>query len=205
MDEIIFILPPDKNLSIGGYKVVYEYANRLSERGWTVNIGYDCRRTGKRYNLPEFVRIVLARIVGEFRKFFYPRWFALSSKVKKLCIYTDDDFQKSDIMVATACGTASLVSKQDTGKKFYLIQGYEAWDGRTEDEVKATYRLGLKNIVIAKWLKDIVDESCGNTDSTLIPNGIDLHEYSLEVSPVERKIKKISMLLYLKISYNNIR
>jgi len=32
---------------------------------------------------------------------------------------------KSDIMVATMRGTASLVGKQNVCKKFYLIQGYE--------------------------------------------------------------------------------
>ena len=196
MTDIVFILPPDRNIAIGGYKVVYEYANRLSKRGWRVSIGYSCRNVGMTYKLPTLIRMMLVKLVSEYRRFIYPRWFKLTPKVKKFCIYNDNDVPKCDVMVATACGTASLVSKQTSYKKFYLIQGYETWGGRTEDEVKATYSLGLHNIVIAEWLKNIVDESCGKDNSILIPNGIDLQEFSLDIPPAERKVKRICMLYH---------
>ena len=37
---ITFILPRTGETPIGGFKVVYEYANRLVEDGYTVNIVY---------------------------------------------------------------------------------------------------------------------------------------------------------------------
>jgi len=41
MNNVSLVLYPEKNFAIGGYKVVYEYANRLSKRNWTVNIVYE--------------------------------------------------------------------------------------------------------------------------------------------------------------------
>ena len=40
MKNITFLLPSHGRRPTGGYKVVYEYANRLSANGYTVNIVY---------------------------------------------------------------------------------------------------------------------------------------------------------------------
>ena len=196
MKSVTFVLIPDGGTPCGGIKIVYEYANRLVERGWQVKIGYDCRRVGEHRHIPWPIKKVLVRLVSEIRRIHNPRWFFLSNQVKKFCIFSDDDVVCSDNIVATAYGTVDIVIKTNNCKKIYLIQGFENWDGRSSEAVKETYRLGMENIVIAKWLKDIVDESCGNNNSTLIPNGLDMQEFSMDISPEERKVKRISMLYH---------
>lgn len=196
MNNIIFILPPDNDNPIGGYKIVYEYANRLVKRGWSVSIGYDCRGVGQNYSLYKCIKKYLIKLISKYRCSFYPRWFSLSPDVEKFCIYKDKDVPLCDYLVATAYATASLVSKQAARKKIYFIQGFEAWDGRTVNEIKESYRLGMENIVIAKWLKQIVDESCGSDNSTIIPNGIDMQEFSVDIPPEKRNVKRICMLYH---------
>lgn len=196
MNSITFVIPADRNIPIGGYKIVYEYANRLSSRGWQVIIGYDCRLIGSRLPVCRFLQVILGIIISKYRCLCYPKWFNISNQVEKLCIFNESDIPNTDIIIATAVSTALIVSGQPKSKKYYLIQGFEAWDGRTEDDVKDTYRLGLKNIVIASWLKNIVDEVCGDERSILIPNGIDMNEYNMYIPPEERKVKRISMLYH---------
>ena len=195
MNKIIFVLPPEKNIPFGGYKIVYEYANRLTSRGWEVSIGYDCRNVGKSFDIKMF-RNSIVHFVSELRRICYPKWFCLSDRVRKFCIYDEKDIPVTDNIVATAYETADLVAKMIEYNRLYLVQGYETWENRTEEEVNASFRLGMKNIVIAKWLKNIVDKSCDTDNSILISNGIDLTEFSL-YNPIElRKEKKISMLYH---------
>lgn len=196
MGNVFFVLPPDVGKPAGGYKVVYEYANRLSARGWQVSIGYDCRRVGAQRRILTPIKRWLRKGVSEFRRYYNPRWFSLSKNVQKFCIYSESDLSCADNIIATAYSTVDIVNKTNNSKKLYLIQGFENWDGRSSEAVKKTYSLGMENIVIAKWLKDIVDESCGNNSSTLIPNGIDMQEFSMDIPPEERKVKRISMLYH---------
>ena len=43
---------------------------------------------------------------------------------------------------------------------------------------------------------DIVDGSCGNNNSTLIPKDINIQDFSMGISLEERNIKQINMLHY---------
>lgn len=191
--EVLFILPPEINKPMGGYKIAYEYANRLSRRGWNVAIAYDCRFVGRSYNFPELFRALASRVVSFFRLKLYPRWFPLDKKIKKMCIYNNNltDFHN---MVATAYYTADLLADKDMVNRLYLIQDYECWGEVTEDDVKKTYMLGMKNIVISQWLKKIVD-GVAQKESYLIRNGINLNTFCVRV-PISKREKHISMLYH---------
>ncbi len=195
MDKIIFILPPDRNKQIGGYKVVYEYANRLSALGYDVNVGYDCRSVLSKYHLYPPLERVLKYVVSNFRRILNPRWFFLSSKVKKFCIYKDEHSFPSSNLIATAYETADLVSKQINCQKFYLIQGFEVWNGIKDEDLYESYRLGMKNIVVATWLKDIVDNACGDKNSIMIHNGLDRKEFFF-TNPLERRKQQVALLYH---------
>lgn len=195
MKTVTFVLPQEKNNPIGGFKIIYSYANHLILRGWQVNIGYDCRRVGERVHIIKPIKKLMSQKISEYRCKNYPKWFLLSSKVRKFCIYSSEDIGHTDNLIATAVGTADLVNEHKGSKKFYFIQDYEVWDGKTKAEVEATYRLGMNNIVISRWLKNIVDDVCENDNSIFIPNGIDMQNFFVDNCPIKRQ-KKISMLFH---------
>lgn len=179
--------------------MIFEYANRLSSRGHEVYIVFDCLLGMKRHSLlPDFLK----RICYHFLVWQNPKWFDLKPGVKKICAYTgitDKEIPDADIVCATAVGTAKGVAglSSSKGKKIYFIQGYETWDGWTENAVQETYHFGLKNIVVAKWLKEIVENS--DADCILIPNGIDFEVFNIDIPIQKRTGHTISMLFHNQI------
>lgn len=194
---IQFVLDGISRLPCGGFKIVFEYANRLAERGYYVRILFDVEHVGQTHFkfLPPLLRLIL----GKYAVLYYPRWFHLSKQVKKIPISSinDSEVPDADVIVATAVGTADPVFKlsQCKGNKLYLIQDYETWNNWTDEMVRKTYQLGMKNIVITHWLKKIVYDS--GSESVLIPNGLDFHIFYITVPIQERNPHTISMLYHL--------
>lgn len=169
--SITFIIPGCSRRPIGGVKVAYEYAGHLADWGCDVTICNLCDRLLKELPLPEALRRFACKVAVRY----YPRWFKLNPKIKKKCIFEITDFTvpKGTDVVATAVRTAKLIASlsPESGSKHYLIQDFELW-ALPEPEVRATYRLGMSNIVVSDWLKKLVMDECG-TEPTLIKNAID--------------------------------
>lgn len=49
--SVAFVLSRPTKKIIGGYKIVYDYANYLSNKGMHVCIYYDCRRIGNTHGI----------------------------------------------------------------------------------------------------------------------------------------------------------
>ena len=194
--RITFILPGYSKNPIGGFKMVFEYANRFVNRGHEVFVVFDCSEGAANHNeLPGFMKYICYNLLV----WHYPRWFSLNRKVHKICAYygvNHKEIPDADIVCATAVSTAQKVADLDMnkGKKIYFIQDFENWEGWTAEAVKDTYRLGLKNIVIAKWLEKIVRNS--GADCVLIPNGIDFDIFNIDTSIPSREGHTISMLYH---------
>ena len=77
------------------------------------------------------------------------------------------------------------------GSKYYLIQGLELWGGY-EQRVYATWKMPLRKIVIANWLRDIALEM-GET-AEYIPNGLNSNEFQMDILPRDRSPYSILML-----------
>lgn len=197
MLKIAFVLPGYSKSPIGGYKMVFEYANRLADRNHNVSIAFDCASGAQRHPLPGFLK----KLCYQYLVWHYPTWFSLNKRIHKICAYTginDQEIPDGDIICATSVDTANPVSKLNSskGKKVYFIQDFENWGGWTDEAVKDTYRLGMTNIVIAKWLQQLVKES--GASSIVIPNGIDFTAFNVEI-PIEKRTQyKIAMLYHVK-------
>lgn len=169
--RVTFVLPGIARTATGGAKMVFVYANHLTDIGAKVTICFDCRNMLKRFPLPEFGRKVASRFLVRRR----PNWFALDSRVEKRCIFGIDDstMPDSDHVVATWVGSARPVAglSPSKGAKHYFIQGYETW-GAPANEVEATYRLGMSNIVVSDWLARIVRQASG-VEPAKVKNPID--------------------------------
>jgi glycosyltransferase involved in cell wall biosynthesis len=193
---IQFILNGVSIAPCGGHKIIFEYANRLTQRGYHVRILFNIEEVGKKrfHFLPLSWRFLLARLAVSY----YPKWFSLSEKVKKVSIHsiTDTEVPDADIVVATAVETAEPVFhlSRTKGNKLYLIQGYETWNGWTDEMVQDTYRLSMKNIVITQWLQKKVLET--GAECVLIPNSLDFKVFYVENSIDKRNPYTISMLYH---------
>jgi len=196
--KITFILPYFTRKPVGGYKVVYEYANRLSLRGHEVRIVHPYIMPNRYRWFPTYRRN-FRRHLGEIRDIILKPtsipWHEINSDVEMLFPPVLDwrSIPDGDAIIATAWNTAEFVEEcpPSKGQKFYLIQHYETWAG-PKNRVDATWKSDLHKIVISKWLLDISKEM-GLEDVVYIPNGIDHQKYRIK-NPIENRPKKVSMM-----------
>ncbi len=199
--HIIFVLPGRDNSPVGGYKVIYEYANRLIEK-YTVSILYPHNKFSfdriKTSLLKKVYHLCGFYIKKSLHFFQAGEWFNLNPQVKKIfCYKINKNIKrkyKNSLFIATAVETAYDLNNIGITKKngFYFIQDFEAWNGITEKQVLDSYKFSLNKIAIAPWLVEKVN-SVGET-AELIPNGFDF-DYFKMTTPIEnRSPYEIAML-----------
>lgn len=194
--RITFVLPTHGNKPIGGYKVVYEYASHLARRGHRVIVVHP--------QIPFPVMPALVRARGlltyttrRLRGNYGPEsWFQVDPAVRLLWVWSlhERHIPDADVIISTCWETAEAVARYSAakGRSYNLIQHWETWSG-PEERVRATWKLPLRKIVIASWLRDIADElgeSC-----ILIPNGLDFSRFRIDIPPVQRN-RAQAMMLY---------
>lgn len=199
MVKINFILPCYPWEPVGGYRVVYEYANHLVKKNHEVNVIHP--RTIDHLNLSDkTLRDMLVRKLEYVRGVFSKpeiHWHDIDPDVEMFFVSkpTSDNIPDADVTFATAWQTAEYVKNypESKGQKFYLIQHYETWSG-TKDLVDTTWRYPLKKIVIAKWLYDKGLE-IGVPESMMvhIPNAIDTKKYQ-KLRDFKRRPKRVAMM-----------
>jgi glycosyltransferase involved in cell wall biosynthesis len=173
--SIAFVLSGSAEKPVGGFKVVYEYANRLARKGWTVRVihPFDLRPTKqplvkKIIHLARFMKCLI------LKTYLPTSWFKIDPGVRMLWVPSLSEFfiPRSEFIVACPVQSASFVNSYPTnrGKKFYFIQHFEDWE-MPKDEAIRTWKFPLRKIVIAKWLAEIA-QGLGE-ESVYIPNGLD--------------------------------
>ncbi len=232
--KITFVLQETGFGAVGGIRVVYEYANRLADKGHQVTIVYPFTPYTPRPRLGESsLKDQLRWLKGQARWFTLNlrrrtkvSWFQVKVPIKLIPTnsptfsWLSSQFvPDADVVVATAWETAYLVSKlpKNKGKKFYFIQNYEIWpvwdveDSWRKAEAiepnpnklclamhdvvpensrlrwyknlaEGSYKLPLNRIVIASWLKQLMEEKFGETAQGPLPNGVNFQTFYLEGS-----------------------
>lgn len=190
--KITFILPGFSRFPVGGFKMVYQYANFLVNHGHQVEIIHamfmpDQPAPALVPHIKYLVKQALFSI-GLIKP-----WFKLDERVKSVNkgIIHVTDIPSADRVIATAWETAEFVNELPSkcGKKYYFIQHYEIWGGK--ERVDQTWKFPLKKIVIASWLLDIAHQF-GET-AQLVPNFVE-HENFFVTRPIEQRDQVISML-----------
>ena len=92
---------------------------------------------------------------------------------------TDVDVPDADVVVATWWETAEWVSalSDSKGAKVHFIQGHEVFDYLPVERCKASYRLPLHKIVIARWLADVMRDQYGVAKVDLVHNAVDHEQF----------------------------
>jgi glycosyltransferase involved in cell wall biosynthesis len=182
--RIAFVLPGVSVAPVGGYKVVYTYANLLAERGHGVSVVLPVEwhpASGLRDRLRRALR--LRRMRGD-RGEVVP-WMDVDERVSFLLASdrTRLRLPRADALVATSWVTAPAVA--EAGGGFYLLQGYETW-GADAEAVEATWRLPLRKIVVSRWLREIAVEMGEGERTDYVPIGLDLERWGVDRPLVER-------------------
>lgn len=177
--RITFILPT-KGLG-GGVRVVFEYANRLQERGHKVNIVYPLipLNIGPKFNLKSQWSQCIGTI-SNLKNGVHNDWFNLKANLVRVPTI-DSRYLKiheniipdADVVVATSWETAYSVNilSSKKGEKLYFIQHYEIWrlwnDNKCWDDAEKIVT-NLDNICLA--MADIIPQ---NNDLKLVKNLVD--------------------------------
>lgn len=191
--RITFCLPNQNyRTPIGGFKIVYEYANRLVGLGHQVGIVYCTQNTLAKYKMPEQAKMICSDVIVKLS----PKWFPLDRRVRRISAHEISDryVPTSDVVFATAAKTALEVAKLSPtkGRKFYLIQGYENWT-MSDLELINTYCLGFTNVVVSNWLYEVVKPYSDNT--YCIKNPVDTNKFKV-ITPIAERNKFTFGFLY---------
>jgi len=197
---VTFLLSGSGAVPVGGFKVAYEYANGLADRGWKVRVVHprilsadeiDSLRSSAFLRTRRWLGHQRSRLTGDFRP---DRWFQVSPNVELLCTKSLEPrfLPSSDAWVATFWDTATWATTLP-GAKLYLIQHLETWCG-PEQAVMATWKLPLHKVVISRWLEDVAHDLGESSD--YIPNGLDFKTFGIDVRPEDRHANTVAMLYH---------
>lgn len=197
MSTITFIFPHPVDGPTGGYKVVYEYANRLAADEHKVNIVYSGSLFWSKKSLYFKLTNCFRYIQMLFKGYSSRKWFDIDKRVKERLTLSLNyrHVPKSDIYVCTSPYTAMYVKDYPTENKYYFIQGYENWGAVTDEKLRDTYHYPLKKIVISKWLQKIIEneerEKC-----TLIYNGFNFNDFKEDIKIADKNKYRVTMLYH---------
>jgi glycosyltransferase involved in cell wall biosynthesis len=191
--RINFILPFKPRRPAGGFRIMYEYANRLAYKGYQVHLTFPLKTLFMKYRLPYPVR----RILSKIERFDRDRWFDFNPDITMSYVneVKDKYIVDADIVIATWWSTVldmGALSPQK-GKKINLIQGFENWEGHDELLYSSYNMKDTINIVVASYLQRIVRQYTANRIE-LIENGINNDVYYIKERIENRTVATVAMM-----------
>ncbi len=178
--KINFIVPEISRT--GGMRIIFEYANRLTERGHDVllyspNIPFN---NYKGMVMPYYIKYRFNYAKENlFKKNKLPEnLFKKTFDVKYLWLFNNLTVRDADVTVATSWTTSYVADRfnKSKGKKYYLIQDYEEWNSNVK-YVERSYSLNLNRITVSGYLKSLLFDKF-QAESDVILNGIDFSKFS---------------------------
>lgn len=162
----------------GGIKVAFTYANELKRRGHDVLIYYPLIPYRMNTSGITYLKKIIKSIAkGVLKNNWKVHWFNLQVPYKMVPSIKWATIRDADVTLATAWPTAYDVANMSDskGRKYYFVQHYELWSG-PKALVDGSYRLPLRKIVIAGWLKNLMEREFSSS-ADIVYNGIDFHEF----------------------------
>ncbi|MBO0722303.1 MAG: glycosyltransferase family 4 protein, partial [Blastocatellia bacterium] len=194
--QITFVLPRYLSAPAGGFKVVYEYANHLQARGHRVAVVHP-RNLSPKPGLMQAIKSYFWPYKIHWRDNRPVPWFPIHERVAVLLVpdLRESFIPDADVIFATGYQTAYPVDAygKRKGRKYYLIQHHETWDG-SEADVNRTWVLPLHKIVIARWLLHLANDFGEGDRVTYIPNGIDFTHFKTTTPISDRPPHRIAMM-----------
>lgn len=172
--KVTFVVP-DYATVAGGMRVIAEHARHLRRRGHDVVV---VATPGHR---PSPLRRVYDAIRGRRtpRKGFFDPAEVEIRLLDRFRPVTDADVPDADVVIATwwrtAAGVVGLSPRK--GAKVIFIQGYETEPGQTDPSLDETWRMPMRKVVVARWLRKLAETRFQDTSAILVPNGVDVTHF----------------------------
>ncbi|RDF88856.1 polysaccharide biosynthesis protein [Leuconostoc mesenteroides subsp. mesenteroides] len=202
--RITYVLPPNSDTPIGGYKIVYQYANELVNRGHSVNIVFlkNVFPSIKWYSI-QYIKNVINKILRRTPKYEQQiNWFSID---RRISLYFDveriKDFPDADAIIATAAPTTYIKNfPLNKGEHFYFIQNYETWwFSGDEKKLLNTFQIpNMTNIVISHELAEKVNNVTTN-GTKYLPNFYDPNEFYLQ-QPLNNRKNIVALLNHTQLT-----
>lgn len=197
-----YLLAPSPT-AIGGYKVVYEYANAIAELGLDVHIWHSGAFAAEASRgFPRFRRRAGALVDWwlrggrrRWREDGVP-WFPLSPRVITHAspLLPRKGVHVGDVVIATAVETTTFAgrrAREAGASSLALIQHYETW-AADEEYILSAWGSVDERVVIAPWLQQKCED--GGLTSHLLPNALDPEAFPAGPPLVERPEVVLSLL-----------
>lgn len=198
--KIHFVMMIHDDTPSGGRKIIYSYANYLAEKGNDVKITFiaDAPYHQRRYNKLAEIKHMM-NYVHMKSKQKQVTWYPLSDEivletvpVLKDAIRNNDGSEK----IIFTDFSFPLSYQEHIGKltsnMFYLIQHDEAVYAR-ESIVRDAWKLNIKKIVIASWLKNEIEKYSDQV--YLVKNYTEVEKFYL-TTPFSKRNKVVSMIYH---------
>jgi len=196
--KITFVMPFYSAKPVGGFKVIYEYANHLAARGHEVTVVHPRRSAWT--SPPQLTKLYL-RLVGKEKQARSwtstpeVNWQTIDSRVNMLYV---PDATASYIPDGDAVfNNRWVIGEYPPGKgvEFAILQGYGVFPKHQARE-DALFRAPIGKIVITRWVYEYgLKLGVPAEDMIIIPNGIDHAKYRI-LQPLESRAPRIAMLYH---------
>jgi glycosyltransferase involved in cell wall biosynthesis len=180
--RVTFILPT-ANMS-GGTRVVSIYAQQLMRRGHTVRvISPPCPTLPLRRKLKSWLTLKGWPLDPAQLESYLDNTPIDHQILDRWRPITDQDVPDADVVVATWWETAEWVCRlsPSKGAKAYFIQHHEVFSHLPLGRCRATYRMPMHKIVIARWLKEVMQSEYGDATVDLVYNSVDTDQFHAPV------------------------
>ncbi len=190
--RINFIFSFYPRFPIGGFKVLYEYANQLSARGHQVTVIHS------RHIEP------VAKFTEQIKDYIWTwmkpvidggtvPWFNFHPHIRLLLLpnLQESFIPDADISIATCWSVVETIKQysQSKGQKSYIVYDYEIWRTETDairQKMQAAFQSGLFAIATSPSVEQMLAEN-NVSPVAYIPCGIDLQQYRIDL-PITNRV-----------------
>lgn len=191
--RINILLPFYPKFPVGGFKVQYEYANRLAARGHAVTVIHPCTVEQPRNWKARLARAA-KRAADGLTDQSRVGWHALGEGVRLLSVpdLREKFIPAADVTVATSWATAEMARAYTprAGRKFQIVYDYELWMTAARDlrrRMDEAFRAGLGCIATSPAVVRMLAE-LDVRPVAYIPCGLDFDAFALD-TPVEERAR----------------
>ena len=120
-----------ENGQVVGVKIVLDYANRLVDDGFSVDVVYSAFSPFNIWDIKHRLVYMLQFLAWSVSRSWLPRWMRVDGRVRQRLVWSHGHFRypHDAIFIATSVDTAVELNKYKIpdDNKFYFIQDFENW------------------------------------------------------------------------------